>query len=79
MKYNTQDGETIWKEDWIRDHVPYANVVRICSFSDPYSVQMRENTDQKTSNTDTLHAVVNTGKGEHELMLWKGVFIYIIT
>ena len=47
MKYNTQDGETIWKEDWIRDHVPYANVVRICSFSDPYSVQMRENTDQK--------------------------------
>ena len=31
--------------------------VRIRSFSSPYSVQMRENTVQKTPNTDPFRAV----------------------
>ena len=31
--------------------------VRIRSFSGPYSVQMRENADQKTPNMDTFHVV----------------------
>ena len=30
--------------------------VHIQSFSGPYSVQMRENTDQKNSESDTFHA-----------------------
>ena len=30
---------------------------RIWSFSGPYSVQMRKNTEQKTPNRDTFHAV----------------------
>ena len=31
--------------------------VRIRSFSGPYSVRMRESTDQSNSNTDTFYAV----------------------
>ena len=36
----------------------YVKSARIRSFSGPYLVRMRENTDQKTPNTDTFHAVI---------------------
>ena len=56
--------------------------VRIRSFSgpyfpafglniSPYSVRMRENTEQKTPNTDTFHAVIistTTKKGNYEAL-----------
>ena len=32
--------------------------VRIWSYTGPYSVRMRENTDRITTNTDTFHAVI---------------------
>ena len=35
--------------------VYFFSVFQVCIF--PYSVRMRENTDQKTPNTDTFHAV----------------------
>ena len=37
----------------------------------PYSVRMRENTEQKTPNTDTFHAVIistTTKKGNYEAL-----------